>query len=218
MYLSASKIKKMSHVKRLNIINSVSGIKPGNLIGTKDQNNQTNLAIISSVVHLGSNPPYLGFILRPDQNVRRHTYENILENGLFTINHITSNLIEQAHYTSAKFDKNISEFNKCGFTEEYLKDFSTPFVKESNLKIGLIHEESVKIKSTNTLMVIGRILHLIIPDTAFSEEGHIDLNIADSVGISGLNSYYALDKIGQFPYARAEKNTNYNDKKTKFTS
>ena len=218
MYLSASKIKKMSHVKRLNIINSVSGIKPGNLIGTKDQNNQTNLAIISSVVHLGSNPPYLGFILRPDQNVRRHTYENILENGLFTINHITSNLIEQAHYTSAKFDKNISEFNKCGFTEEYLKDFSTPFVKESNLKIGLIHEESVKIKSTNTLMVIGRILHLIIPDTALSEEGHIDLNIADSVGISGLNSYYALDKIGQFPYARVEKNTNYNDKKTKFTS
>ena len=67
-------------------------------------------------------------------------------------------------------------------------------------------------------MVIGRILHLIIPDTALSEEGHIDLNIADSVGISGLNSYYALDKIGQFPYARVEKNTNYNDKKTKFTS
>ena len=39
MYLSASKIKKMSHIKRLNIINSVSGIKPGNLIGTKDQKN-----------------------------------------------------------------------------------------------------------------------------------------------------------------------------------
>ena len=72
-------------------------------------------------------------------------------------------------------------------------------MKESNLKIGLIHEESVKIKSSNTLMVIGRILHLIIPDTALSEEGHIDLNIADSVGISGLNSYYALDKIDNSP-------------------
>ncbi len=204
MYLSASNIKKMSRVKRLNIINSVSGVKPGNLIGTKDQNSQTNLAIISSVVHLGSNPPYLGFILRPDQNVRRHTYENILENGLFTINHITSNLIEQAHYTSAKFEKNISEFKKCGFTEEYIEDFSTPFVKESKLKMGLIHEESVTIKSSGTLMVIGRILHLIVPDTALSEEGHIDLNIADSVGISGLNSYYALDKIGQFPFARVD--------------
>ena len=63
-----------------------------------------------------------------------------------------------------------------------------------------------------------KILHLIIPDSALSKEGHIDLNIADSIGISGLNSYYALDKIGQFPYARIEKIPNYNDKKTKFTS
>ena len=217
MYLSASNIKKLDRIKRLNIINSVSGIKPGNLIGTKDKYNKTNLAIISSVVHLGSDPPYLGFILRPDHNIRRHTHENILENGVYTINHITSNFIEQAHYTSAKFEKNISEFNKCGFTEEYCKDFSVPFVKESKLKIGLIHEESVPIKSSNTLMIIGRILHLIIPDTAVSEEGYIDLNIADSVGIAGLNAYYSLNRIGLFPYARVEKTPNFNDKKRKFT-
>ena len=218
MYLSESSIEKMPHVKRLNIINSVSGIKPGNLIGTKDKNDQTNLAIISSVVHLGSNPPYLGFILRPDQNVRRHTHENISENKVFTINHIPSDFIERAHYTSAKFDKNISEFQKCGFTEEYYEDFTAPFVKESKLKMGLIHEESVPIKSSNTLMIIGRILHLIIPDTSLSEEGYIDLGVADSVGISGLNAYYTLKKVGEFPYARVEKIPEFNDKKTKFTS
>ena len=32
--------------------------------------------------------------------------------------------------------------------------------------------------------------------------GDIDLALARTAGISGLNSYYALDKIADFPYAR----------------
>ena len=33
----------------------------------------------------------------------------------------------------------------------------------------------------------------------------IDLQASNSVGISGLNSYYELKKIAQFPYARIEE-------------
>lgn len=72
------------------------------------------------------------------------------------------------------------------------------------LKIGLILEESIPIKATNTLLVVGRIEHLIIPDSAMTEEGYINLDHTDSVGISGLNSYYALTKLRSFPYARIE--------------
>lgn len=61
---------------RANLINKVSGFKPANLIGTKSKSGQTNLAVFNSVVHIGANPPYLGFILRPT-TVERHTYENI---------------------------------------------------------------------------------------------------------------------------------------------
>ena len=204
MYLSKEAIEHIPNIKRLNIINSVSGIKPGNLIGTTDGFNQTNLAIISSVVHLGSNPAFMGFVLRPDEQIRRHTYENICGNGQFTINHIHSSFIDKAHWTSAKFAKEDSEFIRCGLTEEYLEDFKAPFVKESMLKIVLILEESIPIKATNTLLVVGRIEHLIIPDSAMTEEGYINLDHTDSVGISGLNSYYALTKLRSFPYARIE--------------
>ena len=44
---------KMDKIKRLNIVNSITGIKPGNLIATMSKENETNLAIFSSVVHLG---------------------------------------------------------------------------------------------------------------------------------------------------------------------
>ena len=205
MYLSKSDIANTERVKRLNIINSISGIKPANLIGSISDDGQENVAIISSVVHLGSNPAYLGYILRPTEEIRRHTYENILENGCFTVNHIHSSFIEQAHYTSAKFEKEISEFDTCGLTAEYLHDFKAPFVKESTLKMGLKHVESIPIKCNGTLMIVGEVQHLIIPDHAVNELGYIDLGLINDVGISGLNCYYELNKVAAFPYARVSE-------------
>ena len=202
MYLSQSDVKDLDRVKRLNIINSVSGIKPGNLIGTQSNKGDTNLAIFSSIVHLGSNPGYLGFIMRLDKDVRRHIYQNIKETTCLTVNHIHSHFAKKAHYTSAKFEADVSEFDVCGLTPEYLYDFIAPFVKESTLKMGLKHVESVPITSTETIMVVGQIQHLIIPDHAIDEKGYIDLGISDTIGISGLNRYYKVEKFGEFPYAR----------------
>lgn len=210
MYLSKIDIENTERVKRLNIINSISGIKPGNLIGTRSNAGQANLAIISSVIHLGSNPAYLGFIVRPGGEVRRHTQENINENGYFTINHITQGFIENAHYTSAKFDHDISEFEACELTEETLHGFLAPFVKESVLKIGLKHVESVPIKSSGTTMIVGQIEHLTIPDDSLNDSGYINLETAQGIGISGLNSYYKLEKLADFPYARASEIPDFN--------
>ena len=56
MHLSQQNIEALPRIKRLNIINSVTGIKPGNLIGTQSADGQSNVAIFSSIVHMGSNP------------------------------------------------------------------------------------------------------------------------------------------------------------------
>ncbi len=205
MYLSKTDIENTERIRRLNIINSISGIKPGNLIGTRSSSGQANLAIISSVVHLGSNPAQLGFIVRPSEEIRRHTQENIQENGFYTINHIPAGYVENAHYTSAKFSAEVSEFEACGFTEENLFDFHAPFVAESAIKMAVKHIESIDIRSSGTTMIVGQVEHLLIPDLAMSEEGYIDLSVSDGVGISGLNSYYVLKKLNDFPYARVNE-------------
>ena len=203
MYFSNEDIKNLPRIKRLNLINSVTGVKPANLIGTRSKEN-SNLAIISSIVHMSTNPPLLSFMLRPDHKVRRHTYENIKSEGFFTINSITDSFIEQAHYTSAKFDREVSEFKECNLTEEYLSDFTSPFVKESSLKLGMSYLESVFIKSSNTVMVVGKIEHIYISEHAINKDGLVDLEVLKTVGISGLNSYYKLKKLADFPYARVE--------------
>ena len=204
MNFTKQDILDCDRIKRLNIINSISGIKPGNLIGSISDKGTTNLAIISSVVHLSSNPPLIGFIMRPRGEVKRDTYNNIRENHLFTINHIPTSHIEQAHYTSAKFDTEISEFDRCGFTPEYIEGFKAPFVKESKIKMGLKLVEEIPIPSSKTTMIIGEIQQLVLPDNAMNETGYINLEQAGTAGIAGLNSYYKLQFLDSFPYARVE--------------
>tara|TARA_Y100001933_G_C18803511_1_gene481905 strand:+ start:134 stop:763 length:630 start_codon:yes stop_codon:yes gene_type:complete len=203
MYLSKKDILNTEKIKRLNLINSITGVKPANLIGTVSNKKESNLAIFSSIVHLGSNPALIGFVTRPANNVRRHTYENIIENSCFTINHIHPSFIKNAHYTSAKFDREESEFLKCKFKEEYLEGFSAPFVKESNFKIGLVLHEEINIKSNGCIMIVGSVEHLVFDEKCYNEiDGTIDLEQNKNVGVGGLNSYYSLKKIDQFEYAR----------------
>ncbi len=210
MHYTKEQIKKMERVKRLKIINAVSGIKPANLIGTINNDGVSNVAIFSSVVHLGSDPALMGFIMRPVGDVPRHTYDNILQNNCYTINHVHKSFVKKAHYTSAKLDSKESEFDRCGLTEEFINDFEAPFVKESNLKIGLRFVESIDIAINGTILMIGEIDHLILPEEIFQHNDDLDLSSMDTVGISGLNSYYSLNKIEEFPYVRVSEMPDFN--------
>ena len=204
MIYTKEQIKQLDRITRLKIINSVSGIKPANLIGSVNNNGETNLAIFSSVVHLGSDPALLGFICRPQTSEVGHTFKNIQENGQYTINHIHPGFVKNAHYTSGKFDEDISEFGRCNLSEEYMKDFKAPFVKESSFKMGMRFKESIDIKLNGTILVIGEIDQLILPDGSLVDND-IDLEATNSVGISGLNSYYSLSKIEKYPYVRVNE-------------
>ena len=176
MHLTKEDIENTERIRRLNIINSVTGIKPANLIGTISNDGYPNVAIFSSIVHLGSDPALLGFIMRPQHEKPRDTYLNIMDNGIYSINHVHRTNVEQAHFTSAKFNKEESEFDKCAFTEEYLYDFKAPFVKESQLKIGMKFLEAIPIELNKTILIVGEIRHLIIPDECINEENRNNLS------------------------------------------
>ena len=75
-------ISKMEKIDRLNLINSCTGYKSANLIATKSMDGKPNVAIFSSVTHLGSEPALIGFIMRPT-TVPRDTYRNIISNKFF---------------------------------------------------------------------------------------------------------------------------------------
>ena len=208
-HFTKSNIKDLEKVKRLNIINSITGIKPGNLIGTISKEKITNLAIFSSVIHLGSNPALLGFILRPQERVRRDTYNNILENGSYTINHLPKNLTLNGHYTSAKFDEDISEFEMCKIEEEFIDDFYAPFVKESNLKLGMELKEVIPIKSNESTLVVGEVKQIYTKKEYLKDDFMFDLEKANSVAIGGLNEYFTISNFAKFPHVTLDNFPNF---------
>lgn len=181
-------IDKMDYLYRINLINSCSGFKSANLLGTRSNNGKANVAVFSSVTHLGSNPPLLGFFVRPT-SVMRHTYENIKETGVFTINHIHENIIQDAHHTSAKYDKEISEFDMTNLKEEYKNGFYAPFVRGCPVQMALNYIEEYPIRANNTILVIGQISELYVDNSILRPDGYLDLAEAKIAAINGLDGY-----------------------------
>lgn len=189
-------LQQYDRIKRLKLINSICGIRGVHLIGTKSKNNTSNLAIFSSVTHLGSNPPLLSFISRPSNIVKRDTLRNIKQTKYFTINSIEENIIKKAHQTSGKYQREKSEFKECNLQEKYIDKFPIPFVANSNIKIGLRFLESILIKHNQTEMIIGEI---VLIDTKYKS---LEKNFKKTTSIIGLNSYYKNEKIIDLPYVR----------------
>ncbi len=75
-------LQNLEKLFRGNLINSCTGYKSANLIGTRSKNGVENVAIFNSVNHLGSNPPILSILFRPT-TVLRNTYDNIKRYWLF---------------------------------------------------------------------------------------------------------------------------------------
>lgn len=187
--------------KRAQLINSVGGFKSICLIGTIDNEGKTNLAIFSSIVHIGSNPPLICFIVRPD-TVERHTLSNILATGCYTINHVNKNIYIQAHQTSARYPKDRSEFTATGLTEDYKNNCKAPFVKESSIQLSMDFKERIDLTINNTILIIGEIQALFFPANCLSEDGYLDIEKAGTITCSGLDSYHTTQRLERLSYAK----------------
>ena len=199
--LNFVQLMDMEQRKRAQFINSISGFRSVALIGTTDTKEQTNLAIFSSIVHIGSNPPLLSFIMRPD-SVERHTLTNIMDTGFYTINHINADMYEKAHQTSARYPKNVSEFDAAQLTPVFKNDFVAPFVAESQIQIGMEFRERIEININQTSMIIGEIKFVHYPTNCLLEDGFIDIEKAGTITSTGLDSYHTTQVLKRLEYAK----------------
>lgn len=197
-----SLIKKGKTFNR-NFVNCLSGYKSLNLIGSiNTENGETNLAPFSQVFHIGANPPTVGVLFRP-HSVERHTLENILQNGCFTLNHVTEDFFKKAHQCSARWAK--SEFEATGLEEEYLNDFKAPFVKLSPLKIACVLKDEITLEVNETVLIIASIEEVWVDANTVEEDGFIALDKVGSLTVSGLDSYHSTNKLERLPYAKPFK-------------
>ena len=200
-YFNLDDIQGFSKLYRLNLINSITGYKSANMIGTRSNSGKENVAIFSSITHLGSNPALLHFTLRPN-TVPRDTYKNIKENMVFTVNHVSLAQIEQAHHTSAKYDENISEFDQTSLEPEYKMDWHAPFVKGAPIALGCRYLNEYDIKENGCVLIIAAIEHIFVEDKLLQKDGWVKLESGEVVAINGLDGYALPQLQKRMEYAR----------------
>ena len=204
-YFDQKYLASLDHLYRINLVNSSSGFKSANLIATKSKEGISNVAVFSSVIHLGSNPPLLGFVTRPT-TVPRNTYKNIKETGHYTINHVYDDIIEDAHHCSAKYDASVSEFSMTGLKEDYDHACKAPFVKGAPVQLHMQFREEHHFKINGTIMIIGEIMGMYIKEELLKEDGFIDLAQGNITAINGLDGYTIPQLKTRLPYQRPRRN------------
>tara|TARA_B110000503_G_scaffold51097_1_gene82602 strand:+ start:6640 stop:7305 length:666 start_codon:yes stop_codon:yes gene_type:complete len=200
-------IELLEQRKRGRLMNSLSGFKSANVIGTTDGMGHHNLAMFSSVVHLGSDPALLGVVLRPPVEPENgsHTYWNIRETGVFTINHVSDSWYRKAHQTSARYDAEESEFEAVGLNPVFRCGFEAPAVEESSVRIGLERVDEWKIPQNECRFIVGQIRWIEFPEDAWAEDGFLDLEKLGVVAMSSLDSYHNTQQLERLSYAKKDK-------------
>ena len=197
-------IEKMGRIERLNLVNSCTGYKSANLIATISNEGKTNVAVFSSITHLGSDPALIGFILRPT-TVPRHTYKNIKEYGYFSVNHISADQIADAHHTSANYPEEVSEFDMTNLEPVYHGGCPVPFVKGSPVKLLCKYVNEYLIQENGCIHVIASIEAIFYEEELLSPDNWLQLDKGKVVAINGLDGYAKPQLLERFSYARAKK-------------
>lgn len=203
-FFNQQDIHNLDKIYRTNLINSCSGFKSANLLGTISTEGITNVAVFSSVTHLGSNPPTLGFILRPT-TVPRNTHKNLKDLGYFTINHIWEEVIEDAHHTSAKYPDDVSEFDMTNFEPEFKGNFKAPFVKNAPVQMSMKFIEEIYVPSNDVMLVVAQIQELYVKDELLQNDGLINLSLGNIATINGLDTYAIPKFKKQLTYQRPKE-------------
>lgn len=208
IYFDQKYLASLDRLYRVNLVNSSSGYKSANLIATISEDGVSNVAVFSSVIHLGSSPPLLGLVIRPT-TVPRNTYENIKNSGCYTINHVHEDIIEDAHHCSAKYDASISEFSMTDLEEAYDHACLAPFVKGAPVQMHMKFREEHHLEVNGTILIIGEIMGIYVEEKLLKDDGFIDLSEGKVSTINGADGYAIPTLKTRLPYQRP-KNSNSN--------
>lgn len=173
---------------RINFINSLIGYKNLHVLITAFPEGGYNAAIFNSGLHIGSSPPYVGFLLRP-ASVPRHTYQNLLSYPYATLNAVSEAFYLRAHQTHQPIPYGESELTYFGLETSAIREWPLPVLKEAPIRALLRLSEEHFISVNHTRLLIFAVLWVeVLGEVA--ADGFIRLDELALVAGSGCDGYY----------------------------
>ncbi|MCS7298127.1 MAG: flavin reductase [Bacteroidia bacterium] len=182
---------------RINFVNSLIGAKNLHVLVTRSPHGSYNAAIFNSGLHIGSSPPYVGFLLRPT-TTPRHTYQNLKSYPFATMNAVSINFYKEAHLTHKKFPYDVSEIEACGLSLSWRGEEDIPYLGESPLgaRLRLVEEHLLLCNHTRLLVFAVEAVHT---SCAPQSDGFLPLDELKLVAGSGCDAYWRMEYVMRLP-------------------
>lgn len=200
-------LQRLTPVERQGYLNAAIAPRPICFASTIDAAGKVNLSPFSFFNLFSTTPPIL--IFSPSRRVRdnttKHTWNNVQEVPEVVINIVDYPMVQQVSLSSCDYPKEISEFQKSGFTEEPATLVRPPMVKESKVRIEcrVVDTRVLGDQPGSGNLVICEALRMHIDDTILDKDtGRIDQRRFPLVARLGEDWYCTVDPANLF---RVEK-------------
>jgi flavin reductase (DIM6/NTAB) family NADH-FMN oxidoreductase RutF len=169
---------------------------------TINKGGNINLSPFSFFNLFSSNPPIV--IFSPSRRVRdntiKHTLENVMEVPEVVINIVTYEMVHQVSLASCEYPKEMSEFEKAGFTPEPATLVKPPMVKESKVKMEckVLEVKPLGIEGGAGNLVICEVMRMHIDDSLLDENKRVDQRKIHHIARLGGDWYCRVDETNLF--------------------
>lgn len=145
--------------------------RPIAFVGTTDGAGQVNLSPFSFFNAFGANPPTVAFspAFRGTDGSSKHTYENVLATGEFTVSVVSWGIVEQMNLASADWPRDVDEFEAAGFTKAPSQLITPPGVAESPMFMECRLQQHVSLGTgpASGNLLIGEVVMFHIKESVF---------------------------------------------------
>ncbi|HEY5968333.1 MAG TPA: flavin reductase family protein [Chitinophagaceae bacterium] len=195
-------LKDLKTAEKQYYLQHVVAPRPVCFASTIDKAGNINLSPFSFFNLFSSNPPIV--IFSPSRRVRdnttKHTLENVIEVPEVVINIVTYEMVHQVSLASCEYPKEMSEFQKAGFTAEPATLVKPPMVKESKVKMEC---KVLEVKPLGTEggagnLVICEVLRMHIDDSLLDENKKIDQRKIHHIARLGGDWYCKVNETNLF--------------------
>lgn len=195
-------LQQLSTIDKQYYLQHIIAPRPICFASTIDKAGQVNLSPFSFFNLFSTDPAIVVF--SPSRRVRdntiKHTLENVLEVPEVAISIVDYDMVQQTSLASCEYGKDISEFDKAGFTMQPSQLIKPPLVKESKAKMEckVLEVKPLGDKGGAGNLVICEVLCIHLDERIVDGNGRIDQRKLKHVARLGGNWYCKIDETNLF--------------------
>ncbi|MGE9313991.1 flavin reductase family protein [Niabella sp. CJ426] len=195
-------LQQLSTIDKQYYLQHIIAPRPICFASTIDKAGRVNLSPFSFFNLFSTDPAIVVF--SPSRRVRdntiKHTLENVLEVPEVAINIVDYDMVQQTSLASCEYGKDVSEFDKAGFTVQPAQLIQPPLVKESKAKMEckVLEVKPLGDKGGAGNLVICEVLRIHLDESIVNGNGRIDQRKLKHVARLGGNWYCKIDETNLF--------------------